>query len=170
MQVYDIEIKNVLLILTDLVEAINNFNDSQNIYLSRICDSSTPESGILKKAFGIKESKLPEFLTNLGVRSLTLNSSYAEDALSRCAFDVEKGDNKSARWSEIKNEKLVADLSELFQACRTIAFDDWTNVANSSDLWNGLLSDVIRLLPKKNLDFIFYLGDPAKKLFFQVDE
>ncbi len=170
MQVYDIEIKNVLPILTDLVEAIRNFNDTQNIYLSRTYDDSITESGILKKAFGIKEAKLPEFLANLGVRSLTLSSPYAEDALARCVADIEEGGIKGDRWSEIKSEKLVFDLSELFRACRTIAFDDWANVANSSDLWTGLLSDVLRPLPKKNLDFIFYLGDPAKKLFFQVDE
>ncbi|WDF80129.1 hypothetical protein ACFGVS_09625 [Mucilaginibacter sp. AW1-7] len=170
MQVYNIEIKNVLPILTDLVESIRNFNDSQNIYLSRTYDGSTPGPGTLKKAFGIKEAKLPEFLTNLGVRSLTLSSPYAEDALSRCAFDVGEGGNRSNRWSEIKSEKLIADLSDLFRACRTIAFDDWANVANSSDLWNGLLSDVIRPLQKNDLEFIFYLGDPAKRLFFQVDE
>ena len=170
MQVYNIEIENVLPILTDLAEAIRNFNDPQNIYLSRTYNSSTPESGILKKAFGIKETKLPEFLTNLGVRSLTLSSPYAEDAVSRCVFDVEEGSDKRDRWAEIKSEKLIADLSELFRACRTIAFDDWANVANSSDLWNGLLSDVIRPLQKKDLDFIFYLGDPAEKLSFQVDE
>lgn len=170
MQTYDIEIKNVLPILTDMVEVIRNFNDSQNIYLSRTYDSSTPESGILKKAFGIKEAKLPEFLSNLGVRSLTLTSPYSESMLSRYAFDVEEGGKKGNRWSEIKSEKLIADLSELFQACRTIAFDDWANVANSSDLWDGLLSDVIRPLRKKDLDFIFYLGDPAEKLSFQVDE
>jgi hypothetical protein len=170
MQVYNIEIENVLPILTDLAEAIRSFNDSQSIYLSRTYSSNTPESGILRKAFGIKETKLPEFLTNLGVRSLTLSSPYAEDALSRCAFDVEEGGEKRDRWAEIKSEKLITDLSELFRACRAIAFDDWTNVANSSDLWNGLLSDVIRPLQKKDLDFIFYLGDPGEKLSFQVDE
>jgi hypothetical protein len=170
MKVYNIEIKNVLPILTDLADSIRNFNDSQNIYLSRTYDSSTPEQGTLKKAFGIKEAKLPEFLTNLGVRSLTLSSPHAEDALSKCAFDVEEGGNRSNRWSEIKSEKLIADLSDLFRACRTIAFDDWANVANSSDLWDGLLSDVIRPLQKNDLEFIFYLGDPAKRLFFQVDE
>jgi len=170
MQAYNIEVNNVLPILTDLVEAIRNFNDSQHIYLSRACDNSIPESGILKKAFGIKESKLPEFLTNLGVRSLTLSSPYAEDPLSGYTFDMEERGGKRNRWSEIKSEKLVYDLSKLFQACRTIAFDDWANVANSSDLWSGLLSDVIRPLQKKDLDFIFYLGDPAEKLSFQVDE
>ncbi|WP_413668192.1 hypothetical protein ACEN9X_27585 [Mucilaginibacter sp. Mucisp86] len=170
MQVFDIEIKNVLLILTDLVETIRSFNAPQNIYLSRTYDNSTPESGILKKGFGIKERKLPDFFTHLGIRSLTLSSPYVEDVLSRCLSDVEEAGNKSDKWSEIKSEKLVADLSELFRGCRTIAFDDWANIANSSDLWRGLLSDVIRPLTEKNLDFIFYLGDPAKKLFFQVDE
>jgi hypothetical protein len=170
MQVYDIEIKNVLPILTDTAEAIRTFNDSQNIYLSRTYDSSIPDSGILKKAFGIKEARLPEFLTSLGVRSLTLSSPYTEDALSGYTFDMEEGGHRENRWSEIKSEKLVTDLSKLFQTCRTIAFDDWTNVTNSSDLWAGLLSDVIRPLLKKDLDFIFYLGDPTEKLFFQVDE
>jgi len=170
MQVYDIEIENVLPILTDLVEAVKNFNDPQNIYLSRTYDSSSSEPGILNRAFGIKEAKLPDFLTNIGVRSLTLNAPYAEEALSRCVFDVELAGNKRDRWSAIKSEKLVADLSEVFRTCSTIAFDDWTNVANSSDLWNGLLSDVIRPLLKKDLDFIFYLGDSAEKLSFEVDE
>jgi len=169
MQVYNIEIKNVRPILTDLVDVIRNFNDSQNIYLSRTYDDSTSEPGILKKAFGIKEAKLPEFLTDLGVRSLTLSSPY-EGALSGYALDAEGGGNKGNRWSEMKSEKLIADLSELFQACRTIAFDDWADVANSSDLWDGLLRDVIRPLAKKDLDFIFYLGDPAERLSFQVDE
>ncbi|HZX57286.1 MAG TPA: hypothetical protein VFE54_01115 [Mucilaginibacter sp.] len=170
MQVYNVEVENALPILTDLVEAIRNFNDSQNIYLSRTYNSSMPEPGILKKAFGIKEAKLPEFLSNLGVRSLTLSSPYAEGALSHYTFDIEESSNKGSRWSEIKSEKLVTDLSELFRDCRTIAFDDWTNVTNSSDLWSGLLSDVIRPLRKNDLDFIFYLGDPAKRLFYEVDE
>ena len=170
MQPYNIEIKNVLPILTDMAEAVRSFNDSQDIYLSRTYDSIIPNSGILNKAFGIKEAKLPEFLTSLGVRSLTLSSPYTEDALSGYAFDIEEGGHKGGRWSEIKSEKLVNNLSDLFQACRTIAFDDWTNVTNSSDLWSGLLSDVIKPLLKKDLDFIFYLGNPAEKLFFQVDE
>jgi hypothetical protein len=167
MQVFNIEIKNVLPLLTDLAEAIRNFNDSQNVYLSRTYDSSAFEPGILKKAFGIKEAKLPEFLTNLGVRSLTLRASY-EDALSKYAIDV-KG-SEGSRWSEIKSEKLIAELSELFQTCRTIAFDDWASVANSSDLWSGLLRDIILPLGKRDLDFIFYLGDPTEKLSFEVDE
>ena len=170
MQAYNIEVKNVLPILTDLVEAIRNFNDSKNIYLCRTYDSSIPEPGIIKKAFGIKEAKLPGFLTNLGVRSLTLSSPNAEDALSRYSIDIDEREDKGNRWAEIKSDKLIYDLSKLFQSCRTIAFDDWANVANSSDLWNGLLSDVIRPLQKKDLDFIFYLGDPAEKLSFQVDE
>lgn len=169
MQVHDIEIKNVLPILTNLVEVMRGFNDSQNVYLSRTFDSGTTQSGTLKKAFGIKEGKLPEFLTNLGVRSLTLNSPY-EDSISRYPFDADESGNNGKRWAEIKSEKLIADLSELFQDCRTIAFDDWSNVANSSDLWDGLLADVIRPLRKTDLDFIFYLGDAAERLSFQVDE
>lgn len=170
MQPYNIEIKNVLPILTDVAEAIRIFDDSRNIYLSRTYDSSTPNSGILKKGFGIKEGKLPEFLTMLGVRSLTSSSRDAGDEFPQLTLDIDKERQKGNRWPELRSEKLIADLSKMFRTCRTIAFDDWANVANYSDLWRGLLSDVIRPLMKKDLDFIFYLGDPAEKLFFQVDE
>lgn len=58
----------------------------------------------------------------------------------------------------------------LFQKCKSIAFDEWANVATASELLNGLLNDVLKPLKKKDLEFIFYFGDPGKTLFFQVDE
>jgi len=165
MQVYNIEIKNTLPVLTNLVEAIRNFKDSENTYLTR----ENLHPGILKNSFGINEGPLPEFLKRLGIRSLTLDSFYTGKAIYDCKSLTVEADAKN-QWREIKSDQLIADLRDLFLHCRTIAFDDWTNVANSSDLWGGLLSDVIRPLKKANLELIFYLGDPTRRLTFQVDE
>lgn len=170
MQEYNIEVKNSLPILTDLIEIIRNFSDSKNSYLSREYDNEILKPEILKNSFGINEAALPEFLNKLGLRSLTLDSSYNDKAIYNYTFNVADGDSYKNQWNEIKSDQLIADLKEFFLYCRTIAFDDWTNVADSSDLWNGLLRDVIRPLKKTDLDFVFYLGDPAKRLFFQVDE
>jgi hypothetical protein len=65
---------------------------------------------------------------------------------------------------------VINELRSLFQHCQTIAFNDWSSLAGGSDLWDGLLADVIKPLGKTDFEFIFYLGDPLKKLSFQVDE
>lgn len=170
MQEYNIEVKNSLPILEDLIESVRNFSDSENTYLRVKYDHETSNDGILKNSYGINEEELPEFLNKLGIRSLTLNSSFNDTATFNYTFNLTNGDSHKSQWHEVKSEQLIADLKEFFQHCRTIAFDDWANVTNSSDLWYGLLLDVIRPLKKTDLDFIFYLGDPAKRLSFQVDE
>ena len=168
MQEYNIEVKNSLPVLTDLIETIRNFNDSENIYL-RCKYEETQKPGIQKNPCGIKEAALPDFLAMLGIRSITLSSAYDNKEIYNYSLNVPEEDRK-IQWHEIKSDRLIGDLKDLFRNCRTIAFDDWANVANSYDLWDGLLYDVIRPLQKTDLEFIFYLGDPAKKLSFQVDE
>lgn len=170
MQAYNIEVKNSLPVLTDLIETIPNFKDSENIYLSCKNNNDSSKRGIQKNSCGINEAALPKFLNTFGIRSLTLDSTYDDNKIYNYTFNVAEEDSDKSQWREIKSDQLIADLKGLFQHCRTIAFDDWANVANSSDLWVGLLSDVIRPLKKADLDFIFYLGDPAKRLTFQVDE
>nr|GEY94536.1 hypothetical protein [Tanacetum cinerariifolium] len=58
----------------------------------------------------------------------------------------------------------------LFRQCRTVAFDDWSALGAASELWDGLLMDVIKPLGRQDIEFIFYLGDSRQKLSFQVDE
>ena len=91
------------------------------------------------------------------------------------AFSKEKGvlenDISLCRWRDFRQDTaLMGDLQKLFIDCQIVAFSDWANVHNGSDLWYGLLSDAIKPLRRKDFDFIFYLGDASKKLFFEVDE
>lgn len=170
MQVFNIEVKESMPILTDLVETIRQGNDPHNVYLSAHINQADIQSGKLKSALGISQAALPKPLADLGIRSVTLNAAFNSETLAGYNFHVDEGDTYKNRWSEIRSDQLISDLQELFRHCRTVAFDDWANVAQASELWDGLLVDVMRPLGKLDLDFIFYLGDPALKRSFQIDE
>src|ERR1700754_3508561 len=154
-------------VLADLILYLQNYSDNGDIYLN--INRSNAKSN-QKNIIGINELGLPYFLKRLGIRSLSLDSqcdTSSLSALDAIVFDENIG---IKHWRDIRNDQLIAALQVLFKHCRTIAFGDWANESDASDLWTGLLSDVIKPLKKKDLDFIFYLGDPDKMLFFQVDE
>jgi hypothetical protein len=165
------EIKNTGPILSDLLTAIHNFNAEEHVYVSRRTpeEQSEPEPRSPLSAFGIRKSTLPEILNVFGIRSLTLNSIHDLDELFRLNVNVPAVIEKNV-WEFFKDNGVIKELQSLFKNCRTIAFDDWSTLSDASSLWDGLLTDVIKPLGKTDLEFIFYLGDPTKKLSFEVDE
>lgn len=58
----------------------------------------------------------------------------------------------------------------LFSSALIIEFMDWADVQNASRLWDGLYTDVIKFLKKRDFQFIFHLGNVANKLVFDIDE
>jgi len=62
------------------------------------------------------------------------------------------------------------ERSSLFSSAQIIEFTDWAAVQNASRLWDGLYTDVIKPLKKRDFHFIFHLGNVAKKLVFDIDE
>jgi len=173
METIDMEIKNANPILSDLSKAIKEFDGSRHLYLNTSSDKEFINPGMPKyqlNSFGINESKLPVILKNLGIRSMTLDALPDIDTFLRLDALTSDDNGMQHRRNYLKNDLIREELNLLFHNCRTIAFDDWANIANASDLWFGLLADLIRPLKKTDLDFIFYLGDPGKMLFFQVDE
>ena len=170
---YNMEIKNPGPILTDLLSAVHSFNAADHVYVSSITSEeqlSPAASGSSLSAFDIKESPLPDILNILGIRSLTLNSVHHLETLSRLNVAAPATAMEKRMREFFKDGEVIKDLQSIFGNCRTIAFDDWATISGASVLWDGLLTDVIRPLGKIDLEFIFYLGDPAKKLFFEVDE
>jgi hypothetical protein len=169
---YNMEIKNPGPILTDLLSAVQSFNAADHVYVSSITSAEqlTLASGSSLSAFDIKESPLPDILNILGIRSLTLNSVQHLETLSRLNVAVPATATEKHMREFFKDGEMIKDLQSIFSDCRTIAFDDWATISGASVLWDGLLRDVIRPLGKIDLEFIFYLGDPAKKLSFEVDE
>lgn len=77
---------------------------------------------------------------------------------------------QASRWRDIVSQTGIEALQNLFSQSRVIPFSDWTDVHQAADLWYGLLADVIRPLARNDWEFIFYLGDPARRHFFDVDE
>jgi len=110
-------------------------------------------------------------MTELGIRSLTLNSMSDELALPDQYFTTQDSQNVSRyKWYKYKNEPIIDDLKTLFTNSHVISFADWSDIYGASDLWDGLLRDIIKPLFKKQFEFIFYLGDPTKRLVQEVDE
>jgi hypothetical protein len=130
-------------ILSELAGTIEQLSKSQALYL----DSQSERPFV--DAFGIKQALLPGNLKKYGIRNMTLRAWHDLNRINAGTSDEDK---------------------IIFQNCQTIAFDAWSDIANASDLWERLLAEVVRPLKIKDLDLVFYLGDPGKMRFFQVDE
>jgi hypothetical protein len=77
---------------------------------------------------------------------------------------------QASRWRDIVSQIGIETLKNMFSQSRVIPFSDWTDVRQAADLWYGLLADVIRPMARNDWEFIFYLGNPASRHFFDVDE
>jgi hypothetical protein len=160
-------------ILSDLLVAIQHFNNSVDAYLDDIGEyeilnpfQNSAQAGSVQP----KEQIDPWFFEAVGIRKVI--SSGMNDSTSVSNDFTFIPDNRLIRrdWRSIKNELVIEKIKSLFSTCSIIQFADWTSVYNASDLWDGLLSDVIRPLNKRDFHFIFRLGDPVRKLVFETDE
>ncbi|MGN6180866.1 MAG: hypothetical protein ACTHNW_16915 [Mucilaginibacter sp.] len=172
MVTYNMEIKNTGPILTDLLIAIGSFDAKEHVYMRRTI-AEEQLIPIFPQSLGtlaIMESPLPDILSVLGIRSLTLNSTHDAEALFRLNALAPAAAMEKYILEFLKDEEVIKELRSIFNNCRTIAFDDWSALSGASNLWDGLLRNVIKPLGKADLEFIFYLGDPTKKFSFEVDE
>jgi len=173
MEAFNLEIKNAGPILKNLRALLQNLVVSPGFYLSRLQRTHQINPLIVKQsanALGIHEVILPEMLQLLGIRSLTFNSMPDLAPLVRLSAEMPHAGSDRDRWRYVMSHLVNQEFRSLFRNCRTIAFTDWSVMAGASDLWTGLLTDVIKPIGRKDLEFIFYLGDPQGKLSFQVDE
>jgi hypothetical protein len=167
----DLNMLNACPLLLDLQARLQAYDVSEMVYLSRASHGGKPNSPRWVNALGIGEEELPAILQLLGIRSLSLSAHYDLKVLA--ALEVEIPANaagKQLQWSYLRQAPIIAELQALFRQCRTVAFDDWSALGSASELWDGLLVDVIKPLGRQDLEFIFYLGDSRQKLSFQVDE
>ena len=63
-----------------------------------------------------------------------------------------------------------ASLPTILSGCSLIEFADWVEADSAPGSWDCFYSQVIKPLNKRDFQFIFHLGDSAKKRFFEVDE
>ncbi|NVM67679.1 hypothetical protein FHW88_006007 [Mucilaginibacter sp. SG538B] len=172
MQAFEMEIVNSAPVLSALVETIKQAGKSKNTYLLCEKQRKMTDSKLHKtspNSLGIKELTLPVFFKKLGIKSLMMCNGYDLSSLTKYEFIVLNENKCENSWHDIRNDQLIADLHLLFKKCRAITFNDWTDLVGASGLLTGLFDDVIKPLNKSNLDFIFYLDDPGKTLFYQID-
>jgi len=158
-------------VLSDLVGNVQSFGDTVRTFLQRTGDTEILVPDMKLDFMSIDEPVPMEFFDKLGIRRLILNAFPGRRAITdHFLFEYNRARTGSPHWDDIKNEVLIEELEALFASCIVIQFTDWADKNTASDFWTGLLYDVIKPLPKKDFHFIFYLGDPTKRLVFETDE
>jgi len=73
-------------------------------------------------------------------------------------------------WKYIKEKIGIDRIRQAVLDSRLLALVDWVNLPHATDLWQGILQDVIK--PSGRRDFLFYfdLCDPSKKTTMEIDE
>jgi len=155
-------------ILLDLVSTIQNFSDSMYTYLDHIGEREVLNPFQKIDFIGLREPIPNEFFTKFGIRRLIVNPFPKTLTISNVTDDEKILSDR--KWNNVINATALEELKTLFRSCVVIQFAQWENSVNASDFWDGLLRDVIKPLNKKDFQFIFYLGDPTKKLVFETDE
>ena len=118
-----------------------------------------------------RDTTTPAYIASLGIRSLAKNDPLDGSAyVFQYATVSDRQNTSNLKWHSFKKDAIIDDLQNFFINCQIISFADWSAINGASDLWDGLLRDVIRPLRKKDFEYIFYLGDPAKKSVSEVDE
>lgn len=73
-------------------------------------------------------------------------------------------------WDYIKKNHGIENLRKAIVDSSIVALVDWVNLPHSSELWEGVLDDIIKPSGRKDFTFLFDLCDPSKKTSEQIDE
>ncbi len=73
-------------------------------------------------------------------------------------------------WNYLKKTAGVEKIRNLISESSLLAFVDWANLRHSTNIWEGILKDVVKPAERKDLYFLFDLCDPAKKSADEIKE
>jgi hypothetical protein len=73
-------------------------------------------------------------------------------------------------WQYIKKKIDIEKLRKAVVESSLLAFVDWINLPHASDIWEGILADIVKPSGKKDFLFLFDLCDPSKKTTEEIDE
>jgi hypothetical protein len=168
------QISRTGIVLSNLQEAIRQFDESADIYLKQIGNNeilNPVQNGLRAGSMGINESIPPGFFAGFGIRSLILNAFHGKLSFSDL-FNMDPGCENSVHhpWRGFMNELVVEDLKMLFRNCRIATFANRAGNCHVTDLWDSLRRDVIKPVGKRDADFIFYLTDYTGKSVFDMDD
>lgn len=73
-------------------------------------------------------------------------------------------------WQYLKDTAGIDRLVKAVSDSSLIAFVDWANLPHASDIWKGMLADVVKPSGRKDFYFLFDLCDPSKKTTEEIKE
>lgn len=73
-------------------------------------------------------------------------------------------------WEYIKKHADMERVTAAILKSDMLAFVNWVNLPHASDIWSGVLEDIIKPSGKTDFLFLFDLADPSKKTPWQIDE
>lgn len=164
------ENKNIPDMLDRLAGILQQNNSLQHVYLDSMQEKDQVTGSVVPAGqLHMSEGKLPEFLQQLGIRSITLHDTANMETLLTTASQMALQIGGTPHHY-FHNTFFTGHFQTIFQHSSTIAFADWSLFANASDYWDTLLREVIKPLKTKELQFIFYLGNITSRPVFMVDE
>ena len=144
-------------VLSELSGSLQKMGESVDFYFDHIQDSEmlNPLLAGGVNSMGNYEALPQAFFNGFGIRTLILDSSHGRLSLSENNFiDVINKDSAGLNWRDLKADLILEDLQMLFKNSQIVAFADWSDVKNASEIWQNLRMDVIRPLGRNNFDFI----------------
>lgn len=167
MEILNLEIKNPAPILAELISTLANVEEGLSLYLNfhaQVENQTTADTFL-----GIKIHSLPEIFNLLGIRAISLRSSYDFTTLNSLT-DALIHTHQGGTGALFENTQVLLELKSAFEKCNAVAFDDWANIHAAATLWPVFFSSVISTLKDKPMEFIFYMGIPTGKFSFQIEE
>jgi len=73
-------------------------------------------------------------------------------------------------WAYIVKIMGLEKIRQAVFGSDLLAFVDWANLPHASDIWQGMLQDIIKPSHRKDFIFLFDLCDPSKKTAEEIEE
>jgi hypothetical protein len=77
---------------------------------------------------------------------------------------------KMLDWKMVKEVAGISNLIAYVEPCALVALVDWCNLPHATDIWRGILEEVLPQLTARPRHFFFDLADPSKKPVEEVLE
>ena len=158
-------------VLTDVAGGIRDFIGPVGQYLGHVGEYEilNPfQEGARAESTKSNDPIPGGFWERLGIHRIVSNTLH--DRLEIHDRGYIESDKPPFRWNSLKNSAAIEGLRTLISGCPIVQFADWAKTDGASVFWDGLFSDVIKPINKRNFDFIFQLGDITKRPGFEVDE
>jgi hypothetical protein len=161
-------------VLATVARSIRDLNDRVDEYLEHM--ETNEVLNPFRPGAGADSTKMYEpvprrFWESIGIRRIVSNTSPGGSQLQR-SWDIEKDkyDRVACIRGRLKNEAIIEGLRTFISGCPLIGFANWASTDEASCSWEGVFSDVIKPLKKRDFEFIFQLGDTTKRPVFEVDD